>query len=524
MSLFSNHTGGWVRNATLGTALSGLLFSGCTTHYRESIAAYRSAEPSPFYQRTLEWADSAIEAPEETEALVPADPVEDETDVLKPPETTNRPAAVAARILGVTPETFTSMLSSLEKDDHRDKALAGTLDWNTLLLVVTRDNPGVAGARNTWEATLKQYSQAEYLEGLLQEYKMFTRYLNVGAGSPLQKDMNQRFFPYPSTITFRGEMIREQVRLAELAWERVLRDTLVEAGTAYFDYVFQYLGAATVQENVSLLEDLINVVQDRYSTGLATQPDILRIQAELERQRKLQLDFQARQRSLAAKLNALLGRPGGASLGRPAGKMLNSPSNSADQLAAIALEHRQEVLAQQARVARTEIAIRMGEVMNRPPFSQGYSTLDRGMMSEAATGTPGTAPFAAQPDTAQARPAYAQAEAYLSETRERLAAERQSLAQVQLDTQAMARSLLEQAGIADRQTVLVRDVVLPLNQSTYEITLSKYKVGSMTFLDLLDAERALIESRLELDESLRNRNQAILSIISVRGFHDKLIQ
>ncbi len=502
------------------TALLSLpLLSGCTTHYRESLDAYRDAEPSPYYQRTLDWAEE--EASSNADAVTPSGPEEAPQKSLVAPDTADRPTLVAARVLGLDPEVFTAHAAALGNGAAREVKLGDRLDWHELLLSVTLGNPKVEGAQKAWEATLNQYSQAEFLEGLLQEYKTFTRYLDLGAGEALQKDMTSQFFPSPSTLAYKGEMIREQVRLAELAWERVLRDTLVEAGMAYFDYVFQFRGEATVQENVSLLEDLINVVQDRYATGLATQPDILRIQAELERQRKLLLDFQARQRSLAAKLNALLGRPGGAPLGRPAGKTLNSPSSTAGELAATALENRQEVLAQQARVARTEIAIRMGEIMNRPLFSQGYSTLDRGMMPEASTGTPG-GPFGARPDPAKERPAYAQAEAYLSETREQLAAERESLAQVQLDTQAMARMLLEQAGIAARQAILVRDVVLPLNQSTFEITVSNYKVGTMTFLDLLDAERKLIGTRLELDESLRDRNQAILRISNVQGFLDNI--
>lgn len=510
-----NHSLRTIRFTAVTTLLAGLLISGCTTHYRESLESYRAAEPSPFYQRTLEWTETEIGEPE------PSEPVENGTDTLQPPTTTDRPTAVAARVLGITPETFTALAAPLEMKVDRDKALAGTLKLETLLMLVALENPGVEASRNAWQATVKQYSQADYLEGLLREYKTFTRYLDVGAGEAMQKDMNQAYFPYPSIISYRGEMIQKQVRLAELEWERTVRDALVEAGTTFYDYTFQFQGAATVHENISLLEDLIGVIQDRYATGLATQPDVLRLQAELERQRKLLLDFQARQRTMAGSLNALLGRREGAPLGRPAGGSLARDVETADALAETALTHRQEVLAQSLRVDRTEIAIRMGEIMNRPLFSQGYSTLDRGMMPDASTGSPGE-PFGSRPDPARERPAYAQAEAYLAETRENLAAERAMLEDIQLQTRSMARTLVEQADIAARQTALIRDVVLPLIESTYEISLSSYKVGSMTFLDLLDAERKLISTRLELDESLRDQNQAILRISNVRGFLDNV--
>ena len=519
MSNPRQYASGRIAYAALGALLTSVLVSGCTTHYREALETYRQTEPSPFYQRTMDWTESHTETTGAPEALSPSEPVESGPDSPQIPDTTDRPAQVAARVLGVTPEFYLEQTANVASDSTRNVALANGLDWRELMLTVAMLNPRVEAARKEWEATLNQYSQAEFLEGLLREYKTFTRFLDVKAGEPLQKGMTREFFPYPSIMAYKGEMIREQVRLAELAWERTLRDTLVEAGTVYFDYQFQYQGAVTVDENVTLLQNLVDVVQDRYATGLASQPDVLRLQTELERQRTLLRDFEARQRSTAAELNAMLGRPASAPLGRPVAKELPYHTPNMDNLVDTALQRRQEVLEQEARVARTEIAIRMGEIMNRPDFSQGYSTLDRGMMSDASTGTP-MEPFGARPDAASPRPAYAQAEAYLAETRQRLESAKASLEQLRLDTRALARTTLEEADIAQRQTALIEDVVLPLDQSAYDITLSNYTVGEATFLDLLDAERKLIATRLELDQSRRDRNQAVLRFTKVRGFLD----
>jgi hypothetical protein len=503
----------------LGALLSAALVTGCTTHYREALETYRQAEPTPFYQRTMEWTESDPATTDAPEALSPSEPMESMDGALQETGAADKPAQVAARVLGMTSEYYLEQTTQLASDSTRDAALANGLDWRELMLTVAMRNPRVEAAKREWEATLNQYSQAEFLEGLLREYKSFTRFLDVDAGEALQKGMTREFFPYPSIMAYKGEMIREQVRLAELAWERALRETLVEAGTAYFDYQFQYQGAETVEENVTLLQNLVDVVQDRYATGLASQPDVLRLQTELERQRKLLRDFEARQRATSAELNAMLGRPAGAPLGRPVPKELPYRAPTMDNLVDTSLQHRQEVLEQEARVARTEIAIRMGEIMNRPDYSQGYSTLDRGMMADASTGVP-MEPFGARPDAASPRPAYAQAEAYLAETRQRLESAKARLEQLRLDTRALARTTLEQADIAQRQTALIEDVVLPLDQSAYDITLQSYTVGELTFLDLLDSERKLIATRLELDQSRRDRNQAVLRLANVRGFLD----
>jgi len=502
-------TANWLRYGSLGILA---LTAGCATGYREALRDYRLNEPEPFYQRTQEWATEAAE----TE--VPPLPAAPEAPLV--PEEAREPAQaftrVAAEVIGAAPEWVIERREALEEGDGLEKMLANRLEWDELILAVAFMSPRVQAARERWEATLYQYTQAEFLEGLLREYRGFTRYLDIETGRPLQGGMLQEVYPYPSTLTFKGEMIREQVRLAELAWQQALREALVEAGTLFFAYQYQARGRETIAENLDILEDLVAVVEERYRTGIATQVDLIRAQTELERQRNLLRDFESRMEALAGQINAFLGRPPTAPLGRPSDKNLPYDVPSLERLIERALEDRQEVETEEARVARTAIAIRMGEVMNRPLFTQGYSLYERGMMPEAAPGEP-RMPFGLEPGAGAPRPAYAQAEAYLAEIRQRLQAEEETLEQVKADTAALARTLLEEADIAHREVLLIRDVVLPQYQSAYEIALSAYTAGNISFIDLLDAERALIQARLELVESLREENQALLRLANVRG-------
>src|SRR5690606_5841986 len=86
-------------------------------------------------------------------------------------------------------------------------------------------------------------------------------------------------------------------------------------------------------------------------------------------------------------------------------------------------------------------------------------------------------------DAQDALPAYAQAEAFLAEMRLRLVGEWHELERITAESQALARSLLEAWDIAHRQVVLVRDVVLPLDQSAYDIALRAYTAGNLSFID-----------------------------------------
>ena len=487
-----------------------LLPSGCSSHYDEALQEYRSAEPLPFHQRTRDWLSR-------TDGEKPPAALPGTAEAQATPTFLDRQDEVTAHVLGVPVEWVRGQLAPLREEAELEQTLTDRLEWRELIVAVPLMNPEVHAARERWLAVLHQYSQADYLEGLLRELRGFSRYLDVKTGKPLNKEMQESFFPYPAGITLKGELVREQARLAELEWERVLRDALVETGTWFFDYRFQYESVGTVRENVSLLENLVAVVDDRYRSGAASQADLLKAQTELERQRDLLRDLQSRIRADVARINAQLGRAADAILGDPDSATVPYEAPAVEALTKTALENRQELLARRSQVGRTELAIRLGEVMNRPLFTQGYSTFDRGMMPEASVGE-ARAPFAAEPDAARPRPAYAQAEAFLSEMKQRLQGEKESLAQELARTQSLARIRLEDAEIAKRKVLLVSVIVLPLSDSAYSIALSAYTSGRMSFLDLLDAERALIKARLEMLEVQRNQDQAVLRLALARGF------
>ena len=396
-----------------------------------------------------------------------------------------------------------------------DKRLAELLDFETVALAAALRSPMVEAARQRWQATVRQFDQAEYLETLIAQFRTFTRYLDVPTGEPLNKAMAQSFFPYPSVIALKGDLVREQVRLAELDWQQTLRDTAVMAGEIYYEYQYQVRAEAATRDNAALVQDLVSVIEQRNRVGVASQADLIKIQTELERQRTMLKDLASGEHSSRAKLNGLLGRPPDSPLGPPMDKDMALPKGEEKALLEEANTLRQELSSARSRVKQMEIEIRMGEVMSRPLASQGYSLFERGMEPEASEGMP-MEPYG-EMRKAVDRPAYAQAEAYLAEMRKRLEAERAMLAQAEADTAALARSLTEELDIAQRGWQLASEIVLPQARSAFETTQAAYESSKMGFLDLLDSERMLVEAQLELHSARKMLNMAILNLAKVRG-------
>jgi len=498
----------------LGALGLPLLLGACAAPYRAALKEYGRAETTPFFQETIDWIQEADARTTGAQAF--------ERLAVSPATAPSALAAedaflaLAAQFYGVAPDVVRRRFEALDQPEELARALADRLAWEEIKFAVALYNPAVRAERERREAVLRQYEQAEFLEALLREFRAYSRYLNVETGEALQRGMIQEILPYPAAITLRGEMIREAVRMAEIDWQRMLRENVVEAGNAFFAYQYQRRALAAARENVALAHDLVEVIEARFEVGEASLPDLLKAQTELDRMRNAEGDFQAQARASAAQLNAILDRPADAPLGPPEDADLPDVKLAPDALRAATLQRRQEIRIQEARIAESSLAIRMAEIMNRPPATQGASFFERGMMPEAAAG-PAEMPFGTRRIAPQPRAGFAQAESFIAEMRQRLAAEQATLEQLRAQARGLVAALVEDLDVARRQLALVRDVVLPQTQATYDTILDNYMAGAASFLDLLDAQRALIAARLEREEARRELNEALLRIVSVRG-------
>ena len=548
---------------TLSAALLSL--GGCA-HYRQSLADYKKNEPTPYLQSTMAWVNGSATAAHEDKAttrsvvmvkgkLVQTTQTSDlsalRAEFGQPEDAFDK---VVAKVFTLSPEEAARRMTPLRDEQAINERLAKRISWDELRFAVALHNPAVRAGRQSWQAALRQFEQADYLESLVGQYRTFTRNLNVEPGNQMNRQMTQNFFPSPSVIALKGEMVRWMARMANEEWQMTLRDQAVEAGQAFYEYQYLTRAIAVSRENIGLAKDLLAVVEQSYGAGSGSQANVVKLQTALARQENELRDMESMRAGQAGKINALLGRDANAPLGASDDKDYPQFSIKLQPLVERALRQRQEIQMQQAKVERTRVAIRMSEVMNRPLASQGYSLLERGMMAEAApetgametqqqsgeiggdSGSQGgmggganasSAPMGgAQGESNPSfglraktvpRPLYAQAESYLAEMRQRLGAEQAQLDQVIAQTRGQARMMLEELDVARREVELMRGEVLPKNEFTYNTARAAYTAGQTTFLDMLDAERMLLESRMELQKARRDQNKAALNLAMTAG-------
>ncbi len=492
-----------------------LLLSGCTAHYRQSLRDYERGHASSFYEQTLEWAARAEGETSATLAQPPLDlaALRLDAEAAEPDATFLR---LLSELLAEEPQALARQLEPLRDTDRLDRQLADTLSWPTLRLAVALGNPRARAAREEWQATLHQYDQAEFLEGLVGQFSAFTRYLEIDTGAAPGQPMTREFFPFPGAIAYKGQMLRQMARQAELAWQLALRESMVEAGEEFYEYQYLVRAAATVQENIELLEDLAAVMEQRYRSGLITQSQLLRVHNQLDEERNRLRDLEVCCRLASqSRINALLGRDIDAALGLPADEDLAPWPDDFETLRRLALERNQEILVQRAGLELMSAAIRMGEIMSRPPGAAAAAAFERGMMPEA--GADRMAPSGLDPRPDAPGPAFAQAEAYLAESRRRLRADQLRLEDLERQTAATARAAFENLDIVRRRVVLLEQSILPRLETIHELSLTDFASDRIDFEELFGVESDLFANRLEAHEARRDLNLEIIRLARTAG-------
>jgi outer membrane protein TolC len=245
--------------------------------------------------------------------------------------------------------------------------------------------------------------------------------------------------------------------------------------------------------------DLEQIARARYGGGLAPQQDVIKAQTELTSLRTDLVMLASERRQAAARLNGVLARPADAPLAEP--RELRPLPDGAMDFAALtrAAADRSPALAvNQAQIASAERNARLMRASRIPDLGVGAAVIQKGTrLTDYELMLEVNIPW--QTDIIRANVNEAQ-------TMSEAAAARRDATATQLQSElgqnwAALDALREQGDV-------VRTTLLPQVSLTYESALSSYQTGRVDFATLLDAQRQLRRTRLdllkiELDQQMR---------------------
>jgi outer membrane protein TolC len=305
--------------------------------------------------------------------------------------------------------------------------------------------------------------------------------------------------PFPTKLSTAGRRALEDARSAGARFEKAKFLLQGRVLSTWYDLALLAESVRIKEDNVALLRMISEQSATRVETGLSTQTDFLRAQTELDLAENDLSNLNSQVSGLTAKFNALLGREPAVVVPLPDALPEPRPLPVADdELIRIGSERSADLAALSSEIAGRKEALSLARQAWLPDFSlsasiQGDLLQVLGGMITLPTQLEGI------------KGGIAQARANLKAT---------EAAQVQYQRDLAASFILNLVVIRndERQISLFENTILPRTEQTVDVARTAYSNNRLTFAELLDAQRVLLDVRLVLAQLRTEREKALAAI------------
>ena len=406
------------------------------------------------------------------------------------------------------PARLKVLLPAGEEPSLAEQTLAGNVALEDLEILSLVRNPGVKGAERTLQASLEAYSQVSNLDEILRQYTAFTEGLMTGIGPMVGGESMEIKFPFPGILALKGEIVNLEVTASKEMLEIAKRMALTQIRLSYWELLFTIRGQKINAEMLVHFQHLEAVARVRYETGKTSFQDMIKIQIETDKLGEELKTLREEQKNFEAKIREILDLTPGTKIGLPVARTPRPEIPSLDDLYRIALEQRQELRQMRAMIGKMERMIEMAETMIYPPYSLNFSLFQDEAIAQVGTmAMKETFPVKVTASTGAGLPRmpwYGTNDAYLRETRQKLAALRQDLKKTEDETVFKVRAAWFRLDRAKRQEALYGQRVVNLSQAALEVSTRAYETGNISFADVMESYGSWLNSRLSLERERSN--------------------
>jgi len=406
------------------------------------------------------------------------------------------------------PARFSALLPAGKEPSLAEEVLAKGFILEDLEILALLRNPGVKAAERTLRASIEAYSQVWNLDEILRQYTAFTEGLMTGIGPMEGGESMEVKFPFPGVLALKGEIVTQEVTASREMLGIARRMAITQSRQAYWELLFTIQAQKITGEMLRLLKHLEAVAAVRYETGKTSFQDLIKIRIETDKLGEDLKTLREEQKNFEAKMREILDLPPETKVGPPIAQTPQLEVPPLSGLFPIALERRQELRQMRAMIGKMERMIEMAETMIYPPYSLSLSLFQDEAIAQVGTmrmKEPFPTKTTASTGAGLPRmPWYGTNDAYLRETRQKLAALREDLKKTEDETFFKVREAWFRLDRARRQEVLYAERVVNLSQAALEVSTRGYETGMVAFADVIASYTGWLNDRLSLERERSN--------------------
>ncbi len=313
--------------------------------------------------------------------------------------------------------------------------------------------------------------------------------------------------PWPTKLTARADVAAAVSRTRYFDYENAVLQTAFEVKRPYYQLHFLNERIRLNRKMLILMSQVEEIARAQDEAGKVTLQDVLRAQIEQERLKNDIANLEDSRNPLMSKLKTALGMtPGQPNPPMPLRFEPTKLDVSSDQLYTIVMAHNLRLKAMESEVRAAEEGINLARKSQYPDFTVGVEADVK------------AAPIMWRPKLDVTLPIWRDkiaAEIAAAQAEKNAASAKLTAEQIQLAVDFADKSFTYRE--AKRNLKLLTDGLLAKAQLSLDVALSAYSSGKIDFINLLDAERALLEFQLAEVEARLQCETALAELSLIIG-------
>ena len=363
-------------------------------------------------------------------------------------------------------------------------------------------NPAIRQSFARYRAALQRLPQVRSLPDPMLGFGQYLRSSETRVGPQTTMVTLSQKFPWFGKLSDKEKIAAKEAAVLREQHEVRKAEVVRQVKLAYYDLAYLDQAIVITGEDLSLLQHYETLARARYAKGVGLQQAVVKLQAEITRDRNRLEILRSQRVDAEAILNTLLDRPAR----NPIGRVTSGPRPKAavafDQLYEIGRRRRPEVQAALLQIERDEKRMDLARKNYWPDLTVGASLINvepradlPGRLNPPVQNGKNVYSFTVGLNIPIRRRKY---DAAVLEATEDKIASREGYRNIVNGMEASIRAVGFRIQTLEEQIQLFERTLLLQAQQALRSTEAAYSTGTLGILDLLDSERVLLEVCLGL--------------------------
>lgn len=399
----------------------------------------------------------------------------------------------------------------------KSKKISGTPGFNNFIILedyikhALLNNPGLKAAYEKWQAALEKVDPARTLPDPKMTFSKYIEEVETRVGAQKYSIGINQTFPWFGTLDLKGKAALETANAEKARYDARKLMLISKIKKLYYQYSYIAQSIRITQDNIRLVSNFEDVATAKYKGGSGLQNAVLKIQVELGKLYDRQTSLEDSVTPVVAKLNSTMNRASSATLPVPESIPDDKISMDKSELISLLKSDNPNLKVMDFITERDGYMIGIAEKNYYPDITLGFNYISTEPRSDVIMPDNGKDPLVAS--VSINLPLWRKK--YNSIKREAQAEQRTGIR----TREEMENSLIADLEMAifelrdaDRKITLYRDTLLKKAEQNVSITQLAFTSDKATFLDLIDAQRVLLEFKLAEKKAMADYGMALADI------------